>query len=301
MATENWLSNLEVDVERCNIRDLMQFADVLDRPTQFAVAHTYRLEGSPEDRERLIRAGVRWVIKLAYVYGRKYRVMNLFLDLVQEGLIGLMIAVEKYQPETGFTLCTYGSCWIKQKMALLVIHEAESVRISNYARIKASNLQGVIKGLQKMLDRQPTDEEVVAAGFKREDLQYLRGTEIHVQSLSEPAPGASDSDDFTLADVIPDPRSAEEFLEGLSSKMSREKIVSFLENTFPARQASLVIEHYALSGGAEKTLEELGKEWGITRERVRQLIAKTLKDGKFTWFMAKVFYKARKVRPEPVM
>jgi len=220
--------------------------------------------GDHEAREQMIRANLRLVVKIAHDYDG----LGLpLLDLINEGNIGLMTAVERFDPAKGARLSTYASWWIKQSMRRALANQSKTIRIPVHMVDKISHMRRVAFRLQQELEREPTDAEVGGElGVSSREVARMRASHARPASLDAPL---GDDDLGRLADVIRDENatSPDDHLE----EKNVTKMLAELIERLPPREADVVRFRYGLDGGDERTLEEVGRRFNITRERVRQL------------------------------
>jgi RNA polymerase primary sigma factor len=221
-------------------------------------------KGDKKARELMIKANLRLVVKIA----RDYEGIGLpLLDLISEGNIGLMKAVERFDPAKGGKLSTYGSWWIKQSIKRALANQSKTIRLPVHLVDKISKMRRTAMRLQEEFGREPTDEELgEELGITASRVAQMRMAAIRPASLDAPI-GDEDSNNF--AEVVQDENADTPYqqLEGKTvTKMLRE-MVKTLDN----REATILRSRFGLDGGTQKTLEEVGSKFGVTRERVRQI------------------------------
>lgn len=221
-------------------------------------------KGDKKAREQMIKANLRLVVKIA----RDYEGIGLpLLDLISEGNIGLMKAVERFDPAKGGKLSTYGSWWIKQSIKRALANQSKTIRLPVHLVDKISKMRRTAMRLQEELGREPTDDEVAGElGMPTSRVTQMRLAAIRPASLDAPI-GDDDSNNF--AEVVQD-ENAETPYKQLEDKtvtsMLREMVT-----TLDPREATILRFRFGLDGGPERTLEEVGVKFGVTRERVRQI------------------------------
>ena len=221
-------------------------------------------KGDKKAREQMIKANLRLVVKIAH----DYEGLGLpLLDLINEGNIGLMKAVERFDPSKGGKLSTYGSWWIKQSIKRALANQSKTIRLPVHLVDKISKMRRTALKLQEVLGREPSDEELgEELGMTGSRVAQLRTAAIRPASLDAPI-GDDDSNNFS--EVVQD-ENAETPYEQLE-----EKTVTLMLNDMVAlldtREATILKYRFGLDGDAERTLEEVGEKFGVTRERVRQI------------------------------
>ena len=221
-------------------------------------------KGDKRAREQMIKANLRLVVKIAH----DYEGLGLpLLDLINEGNIGLMKAVERFDPAKGGKLSTYGAWWIKQSIKRALANQSKTIRLPVHLVDKISKMRRTAMKLQEVLGREPTDEELAEElGMTASRVAQLRTAAIRPASLDAPI-GDEDSNNFS--EVVQDENAStpyEQLEEKTVSAMLQEMV-----KTLDTREATILRYRFGLDGGSEKTLEEVGQKFGVTRERVRQI------------------------------
>jgi RNA polymerase primary sigma factor len=221
-------------------------------------------KGDKKARELMIKANLRLVVKIA----RDYEGIGLpLLDLISEGNIGLMKAVERFDPAKGGKLSTYGSWWIKQSIKRALANQSKTIRLPVHLVDKISKMRRTGMRLQEELGREPTDEELgEELGITASRVSQMRMAAIRPASLDAPI-GDEDSNNF--AEVVQD-ESADTPYEQLEEK-TVTRMLQEMVKTLDPREATILRARFGLDGGPQKTLEEVGEKFGVTRERVRQI------------------------------
>jgi len=221
-------------------------------------------KGDKKAREHMIKANLRLVVKIA----RDYEGIGLpLLDLISEGNIGLMKAVERFDPAKGGKLSTYGSWWIKQSIKRALANQSKTIRLPVHLVDKISKMRRVALQLQEELGREATDEELA------EELQttasriaQMRMASIRPASLDAPI---GDDDSNSFSEIVQD-ENAETPYEMLEDKTVTGMLEDMVKKLDP-REATILRFRFGLDGGTERTLEEVGEKFNVTRERVRQI------------------------------
>jgi RNA polymerase primary sigma factor len=221
-------------------------------------------KGDKKAREQMIKANLRLVVKIA----RDYEGLGLpLLDLISEGNIGLMKAVERFDPAKGGKLSTYGAWWIKQSIKRALANQSKTIRLPVHLVDRISRMRRVAMKLQEILGREPTDEELgEELGMTASRIAQLRTAAIRPASLDAPI-GDDDSNNF--AEVVQDENATTPY-----QKLEDKTVTAMLQDMvtkLDPREATILRYRFGLDGGTEKTLEEVGQKFGVTRERVRQI------------------------------
>jgi len=222
-------------------------------------------KGDKAAREHMIKANLRLVVKIAH----DYEGLGLpLLDLISEGNIGLMKAVERFDPAKGGKLSTYGAWWIKQSIKRALANQSKTIRLPVHLVDKISKMRRMAMKLQEELGREPTDDELAEElGITSSRVAQMRTAAIRPASLD--APIGEDDDSNIFSEVVQD-ENADTPYEMLEDKTVTVMLQDMVQTLDP-REATILRYRFGLDGGTEKTLEEVGEKFKVTRERVRQI------------------------------
>jgi RNA polymerase primary sigma factor len=221
-------------------------------------------KGDKKAREQMIKANLRLVVKIAHDYENFGLPL---LDLINEGNIGLMKAVERFDPSKGGKLSTYGSWWIKQSIKRALANQSKTIRLPVHLVDKISKMRRTAMKLQEVFGREPTDEELAEElGMSASRVAQMRTAAIRPASLDAPI-GDDESNNF--AEVVQD-ENADSPYQQLEDKTVTKMLAELVKSLDP-REATILEYRFGLDGGNERTLEEVGEKFGVTRERVRQI------------------------------
>jgi len=221
-------------------------------------------KGDKAARSLMIRSNLRLVVKIAHDYAN----LGLpLLDLISEGNIGLMKAVERFDPAKGGKLSTYAAWWIKQSIKRALANQSKTIRLPVHLVDKISKMRRVALQMSEELGREPTDDELAEeVGLSSGKISQLKTVSIRPASLDAPI---SDDDSTEFGEIVGDLEALTPF-EQLRDQNLRDE-VSDLLGVLDEREKKIIFSRFGLDGGKAKTLEEVGKKFGVTRERIRQL------------------------------
>jgi len=257
------------DALQLYLREIGQVA-LLTPKEEITLARRIR-RGDKQAREHMIKANLRLVVKIA----RDYDGLGLpLLDLINEGNIGLMKGVERFDPRKGAKLSTYASCTIRQSIKRALANQSKTIRLPVHVVDKMAHMRKAEVRLRATLDRDPTDEELaVELGMTpRRVGQYRQASKAPV---SLDAAIGNDDDSNRVADIVADPNAAAPFEHVLQE--TDHELVREAMTTLSTREVAILSRRFGLEDGNQETLEEIGVRFSLTRERIRQIQEEALK------------------------
>jgi RNA polymerase primary sigma factor len=256
------------DVLQLYLREIGQ-VKLLTPQEEIVLAKRIR-RGDQRAREHMIKANLRLVVKIAH----DYEGMGLpLLDLINEGNIGLMKGVERFDPRKGAKLSTYASWWIKQSIKRALANQSKTIRLPVHVVDKVAHIRRAEVKLRETLDRDPTDEELA----HELDLDPRRIRQYRQASKAPVSLDAPIGDDASerVSEIVADPNAAAPFdrlVQETDTQLVREVL-----GTLDQRENKILTLRFGLEDGQERTLEEVGARLGVTRERIRQIQEQALK------------------------
>ncbi len=256
------------DPVRMYLKDIGK-VPLLDTETEKALAERMK-NGDKVAKNMIIEANLRLVVSIAKKHVGKGMA---FLDLIQEGNLGLTKAVEKFDYEKGFKFSTYATWWIRQAITRAIADQARTVRIPVHMVETIHKVNRIKKQLTQDYGREPSNEEIAAnVGMSADKVREILKYSLDTVSLETPI---GEEEDSHLGDFIPDDESPEP--SELVNNKERHDIIEAVLDTLTDREKKVIRLRYGLDDGVSHTLEQVGKEFNITRERIRQIEAKAIR------------------------
>lgn len=227
--------------------------------------------GNMQAREKLVQSNLRLVVSIAKKYSTRTSIP--LLDLIQEGNFGLMKAVDKWEYERGYKFSTYATYWIKQAISKAILDQSRAIRLPVHVVELMSKMNKITKAFYQDNCREPSQEELAQAmELTIEKVQWLQSIVKEPVSMDQ---NLNDEDEATVGDLVPD-EDSEISIEPIFNQEMRNTISKVL-STLDDREARVITLRYGLGSSKAYTLEEIGKELGVTKERIRQIEDKALR------------------------
>ena len=275
-----YFDDISDDSVRLHLREIGKIP-LLTADEEFALAQRV-VKGDKRAKDKMAEANMRLVVSIA----KRYSGRGLdFLDLIQEGHTGLLRAVEKFDPDKGFKFSTYATWWIRQAITRAIADQARTIRIPVHMVETINKLLRTQRRMTQELNREPTNEELAQELFGEEKnmtkeqrvnkVEYIMKIKQDISSLDAGVGRDGEDEDSVLGDFIEDEDSATPE-ESASSQLLKEQVQGVL-SALSEREQKIIKMRFGLENGKSHTLEEVGQEFAVTRERIRQIEAKALR------------------------
>jgi RNA polymerase primary sigma factor len=265
-----YFDDISDDSVRLHLREIGKIP-LLSAEEELALAQRV-VKGDKKAKDKMAEANMRLVVSIA----KRYSGRGLdFLDLIQEGHTGLLRAVEKFDPDKGFKFSTYATWWIRQAITRAIADQARTIRIPVHMVETINKLLRTQRRMTQDLNREPTIEELAKElEMEPERVEYVIKIKQDISSLDAGVGRDGEDEDSVLGDFIEDEDGATPE-ESASSQLLKEQVQSVL-STLSEREQKIIKMRFGLENGKSHTLEEVGQEFAVTRERIRQIEAKAL-------------------------
>lgn len=270
LSQDQYFDDASDDSVRLYLREIGKIP-LLNAEEELALAKKV-VSGDKKAKDKMAEANMRLVVSIA----KRYSGRGLdFLDLIQEGNTGLLRAVEKFDPEKGFKFSTYATWWIRQAITRAIADQARTIRIPVHMVETINKLLRTQRRMTQELNREPSIEELAKElEMEPEKVEYVMKIKQDITSLDAGVGRDGDDEDSVLRDFIEDEDSATPE-ESAASQLLKEQVQSIL-STLSDREQKIIKMRFGLENGKSHTLEEVGQEFAVTRERIRQIEAKAL-------------------------
>lgn len=270
LSQEQYFDDASDDSVRLYLREIGKIP-LLSAEEELALAQRV-VAGDKKAKDKMAEANMRLVVSIA----KRYSGRGLdFLDLIQEGNTGLLRAVEKFDPDKGFKFSTYATWWIRQAITRAIADQARTIRIPVHMVETINKLLRTQRRMTQELNREPTIEELAKElEMEPEKVEYVMKIKQDITSLDAGVGRDGDEEDSVLRDFIEDEESATPE-ESAASQLLKEQVQAIL-STLSDREQKIIKMRFGLENGKSHTLEEVGQEFAVTRERIRQIEAKAL-------------------------
>lgn len=270
LNNNQYFDDISDDSVRLYLREIGKIP-LLNAEEELALAKKV-VDGDKKAKDKMAEANMRLVVSIA----KRYSGRGLdFLDLIQEGNTGLLRAVEKFDPDKGFKFSTYATWWIRQAITRAIADQARTIRIPVHMVETINKLLRTQRRMTQELNREPTIEELAKElEMEPEKVEYVIKIKQDITSLDAGVGRDGEDEDSVLGDFIEDEESATPE-ESASSQLLKEQVQSVL-SSLSEREQKIIKMRFGLENGKSHTLEEVGQEFAVTRERIRQIEAKAL-------------------------